>query len=223
MLEIERKPQDQPIEIRPSLPAKPPIIPVPIMKRIIPPSRPERPVLKIARSEESQKSHSREPLIEQIVPVEKENRVSRDFMTASEKMSIDNAKSGKANQRVQQNSGGASFAPPIMNGNGGGNGTGNDGGGKRLGQRGVVGNFKSPMLANGENKKNGTKTAIDERLKSIDPLMIEHIENEIMEGVDTVAWDDIAGLDHAKKILTETIVWPMMRPDREIFSLTLSF
>ena len=43
--------------------------------------------------------------------------------------------------------------------------------------------------------------------------MVELIENEIMEkGVD-IKWDDIAGLEYAKKIIHEIIIWPMLRPD----------
>lgn len=83
----------------------------------------------------------------------------------------------------------------------------------------------------------------DERLKHIDPKMIEMIRSEIMHkqthiGMHVrpmtsvisillmhfsysshtffwlfVGWDDIAGLDYAKKIIKEAIVWPLLRPD----------
>ena len=43
--------------------------------------------------------------------------------------------------------------------------------------------------------------------------MIELIENEIMERQPNVTWDDIAGLDFAKKTINEIIIWPMQRPD----------
>ncbi|EGF79803.1 hypothetical protein BATDEDRAFT_12021, partial [Batrachochytrium dendrobatidis JAM81] len=54
---------------------------------------------------------------------------------------------------------------------------------------------------------------IDERLKNIDPQMIETIRNEIMDHLPQVSWDDIAGLEHAKKSIQEIVVWPMLRPD----------
>jgi fidgetin-like protein 1 len=46
--------------------------------------------------------------------------------------------------------------------------------------------------------------------------MVELIENEIMERQPKVTWNDIAGLEFAKKTINEIIIWPMLRPD--IFS-----
>ncbi len=43
--------------------------------------------------------------------------------------------------------------------------------------------------------------------------MVELIENEIMERQPKVTWNDIAGLEFAKKTINEVIVWPMLRPD----------
>lgn len=43
--------------------------------------------------------------------------------------------------------------------------------------------------------------------------MVELIENEIMEKHLNVTWDDIAGLEFAKKTINEIIIWPMLRPD----------
>lgn len=54
---------------------------------------------------------------------------------------------------------------------------------------------------------------VDERLKNIDPKMIELIENEIMERGSLVQWSDIAGLDFVKKTVKEIVVFPMLRPD----------
>lgn len=42
---------------------------------------------------------------------------------------------------------------------------------------------------------------------------MENILNEIMESKATVTWDDIAGLEFAKKSIKEIVVWPMLRPD----------
>ena len=55
--------------------------------------------------------------------------------------------------------------------------------------------------------------ATDERLKNIEPRMIELIENEIMDNGAPVNWDDIAGLEFAKNTIKEIVVWPMLRPD----------
>ena len=43
--------------------------------------------------------------------------------------------------------------------------------------------------------------------------MVELIENEIMDNGSLVNWDDIAGLEFAKKTIQEIVVWPMLRPD----------
>ncbi|XP_067010492.2 fidgetin-like protein 1 [Anabrus simplex] len=56
----------------------------------------------------------------------------------------------------------------------------------------------------------------DERLKNIDPRMVELIRNEIMDCGAPVQWDDIAGLQFAKATIQEIVVWPLLRP--EIFT-----
>jgi hypothetical protein len=50
-------------------------------------------------------------------------------------------------------------------------------------------------------------------LKGIDPKMIELIMHEIMDNAPNISWEDIAGLDHAKKSIQEMVIWPMKRPD----------
>lgn len=54
---------------------------------------------------------------------------------------------------------------------------------------------------------------VDERLKSLEPKMIELIMNEIMDHGPPVHWEDIAGVEFAKATIKEIVVWPMMRPD----------
>ncbi|CAD7088648.1 unnamed protein product [Hermetia illucens] len=53
----------------------------------------------------------------------------------------------------------------------------------------------------------------DERLRNIEPKMVELISNEIMSKLKPVGWDDIAGLEYAKSTIQEAVVWPMLRPD----------
>jgi SpoVK/Ycf46/Vps4 family AAA+-type ATPase len=43
--------------------------------------------------------------------------------------------------------------------------------------------------------------------------MIEMIMNEMLDKTPTITWDDIAGLDHAKSTIMESVIWPMQRPD----------
>lgn len=67
-----------------------------------------------------------------------------------------------------------------------------------------------------EEKKDGDKPPEepeDERYKNLDPRMVELIENEIMEKDCKITWEDIAGLEFAKKTINEIIIWPMLRPD----------
>lgn len=65
-----------------------------------------------------------------------------------------------------------------------------------------------------EDKKSGIPEEMqDERYKNLDPRMVELIENEIMEKSPNINWNDIAGLEFAKKTINEIIIWPMLRPD----------
>ncbi|KAK6135111.1 hypothetical protein DH2020_031174 [Rehmannia glutinosa] len=105
-------------------------------------------------------------------------------------------------------------------------------------RRGVRGNFIPPIRSNGNNAGNVTsriagkgEDAIDdstkrclellcgpdgelpEKLRNLEPRLIEHVSNEIMDRDPNVRWDDIAGLEHAKKCVTEMVIWPLLRPD----------
>ncbi|XP_073824917.1 fidgetin isoform X4 [Musca autumnalis] len=50
-------------------------------------------------------------------------------------------------------------------------------------------------------------------LKNIDPKMVEVINNEIMHKFKPVDWNEIAGLEYAKSIIKEAVVYPLLRPD----------
>ena len=49
--------------------------------------------------------------------------------------------------------------------------------------------------------------------KGADPHAAKQIFNEIVVKGDEVHWDDVAGLDTAKKALKEAVVYPFLRPD----------
>ncbi len=82
-----------------------------------------------------------------------------------------------------------------------------------------------PPLANGSSDEGyssyataaptptGTEEPVDERLKSVDPKMVELIRQEIMDSGATLHWDDIAGLQFVKGVIKEIVVFPMLRPD----------
>jgi SpoVK/Ycf46/Vps4 family AAA+-type ATPase len=75
--------------------------------------------------------------------------------------------------------------------------------------------FISPLLSKKDNASSSEPPAgpVDERLRNLDPKMIETIENEIIGSVSSLTWEDIAGLEHAKSAINEMVVWPMLRPD----------
>ncbi|KAM5302549.1 fidgetin-like protein 1 isoform 1-T2 [Glossophaga mutica] len=59
----------------------------------------------------------------------------------------------------------------------------------------------------------GPAPPADERLKGLEPKMIELIMSEIVDHGPPVHWEDIAGVEFAKATIKEIVVWPMMRPD----------
>ncbi|XP_053625482.1 fidgetin-like protein 1 [Plodia interpunctella] len=73
--------------------------------------------------------------------------------------------------------------------------------------------FVSPMLGAQDKQEASPSKVIDERLKHIDPKMIELIESEIIDKGSPVGWEDIAGLQMAKSVIQEAVVWPLLRPD----------
>ncbi|XP_015971336.1 ATPase family AAA domain-containing protein FIGL1 [Arachis duranensis] len=107
-----------------------------------------------------------------------------------------------------------------------------------ISRRGFRGNFVPPIKSNGSNVGNvtsriagkgddslddSTKRCLEmlcgpdgelpEKLRNLEPRLIEHVSNEIMDRDPNVRWDDIAGLEHAKKCVTEMVIWPLLRPD----------
>ncbi|KAI8435345.1 hypothetical protein MSG28_003670 [Choristoneura fumiferana] len=65
--------------------------------------------------------------------------------------------------------------------------------------------FVSPMIGAQDKQAPVEQTPViaDERLKHLDPKMIELIES----------WEDVAGLEMAKSVIQEAVVWPLLRPD----------
>ncbi|XP_024533235.1 ATPase family AAA domain-containing protein FIGL1 [Selaginella moellendorffii] len=147
------------------------------------------------------------------VVVEKQNPVesSGGFVTAKQKWALDSKKTGSA-----------SCPAP----------TGTNTTAKTLGRRNVRSSFTPPLRSNGggtttQNSDaaisesttkclellSGPDGELPDKLRNLEPRLLEHISNEIMERDSNVRWDDIAGLDHAKKSVTEMVIWPLLRPD----------
>ncbi|XVF82190.1 hypothetical protein PTKIN_Ptkin16aG0025200 [Pterospermum kingtungense] len=58
----------------------------------------------------------------------------------------------------------------------------------------------------------GPNRKLPERLKHIESHLIKRIMAEIIEQDTMVKWDDIAGLEHAKNCVQETVLWPLLNP-----------
>eukprot|EP00917_Polyrhabdina_sp_WS-2016_P022398 GHVP01048614.1.p1 GENE.GHVP01048614.1~~GHVP01048614.1.p1 ORF type:complete len:548 (-),score=130.63 GHVP01048614.1:1686-3329(-) len=65
----------------------------------------------------------------------------------------------------------------------------------------------------GPMNKDANRNKEDEEFPGIEPRLIELIRNEIIVPKTDTSWDDIAGVEHAKKTIQEAVIWPMLRPD----------
>jgi len=66
----------------------------------------------------------------------------------------------------------------------------------------------APQLADHKKKLQKTKTVI-----GYEPHLVDIIEKDILQRNPNVQWDRIAGLKHAKTLLQEAMVLPMLMPD----------
>ncbi|GMT12360.1 hypothetical protein PFISCL1PPCAC_3657, partial [Pristionchus fissidentatus] len=116
--------------------------------------------------------------------------------------------------------------------------SGSSNGTKYLGNRPIRHTFKPPSRSNSLNTKdhqpgslaaamfdaavaqtkggcggNPNSLANEPSLKHLDNNIVSLIESEIMSLSATTTWADVAGLEGAKKVLKEIVVWPFLRPD----------
>jgi hypothetical protein len=54
---------------------------------------------------------------------------------------------------------------------------------------------------------------LPEELQHLEKELVHKIQNEILDNGEAVTFDDIAGLDGAKQIISEVVCWPMKRPE----------
>ncbi|KRX07800.1 P-loop containing nucleoside triphosphate hydrolase [Pseudocohnilembus persalinus] len=86
-------------------------------------------------------------------------------------------------------------------------------------------NYKPGHIGSGLNSKQSKKDKemqelaaqyglpADERLKSLEPKLIETIMSELVDSKLGVTWGEIAGLSFAKKTIHEIIILPMLNPN----------
>ena len=72
-------------------------------------------------------------------------------------------------------------------------------------------NSSSPNT-NSTDKHSDAAEDVPECLRNVDPKMIEAITNEVILSCTNIEWDQIAGLEHAKSVIKEIVIWPMLRP-----------
>mmetsp|Transcript_14478 Transcript_14478/g.39206 ORF Transcript_14478/g.39206 Transcript_14478/m.39206 type:complete len:493 (-) Transcript_14478:596-2074(-) len=58
----------------------------------------------------------------------------------------------------------------------------------------------------------GPDGQVPPEIEKLDPKIVEMVCNEILDSGSSTGWDDIAGLENAKKLVHEIIVWPMQNP-----------
>ncbi|KAF5302693.1 hypothetical protein FQR65_LT08435 [Abscondita terminalis] len=154
-------------------------------------------------SHRTTRKNEKEKMGHSLTPPELDDKNQCAFKTAREELHLQNLKQGN-------------------NATAGCSSNGTTGGQKRkLGYRRTVrSKFISPMLSNPGSSEDLPKSdewltdeGVDERLKNIDPKMIELIKSEIMDCGSVVQWDDIAGLESVKSAIQEAVVWPLLRPD----------
>lgn len=53
---------------------------------------------------------------------------------------------------------------------------------------------------------------LPEALQRHDPHIVEQVCNDVLDHGANIGWADIAGLETAKKLIQEMVVWPMQNP-----------
>ncbi|KAG2493584.1 hypothetical protein HYH03_008103 [Edaphochlamys debaryana] len=54
--------------------------------------------------------------------------------------------------------------------------------------------------------------AVPPELSKLEPKIVEHVFNEVLDASSNITWDDIAGQEAAKRLVQEMVVWPMLNP-----------
>eukprot|EP00943_MAST-04B_sp_MAST-4B-sp1_P004507 g4507.t1 len=79
--------------------------------------------------------------------------------------------------------------------------------------RAAASNMNYDRSCNNSNSMSVGAEEIHPRLKCLDPALVEQIENEILKSTKNVEWNDIAGLEFAKRTCQEIVVMPILCPE----------
>jgi spastin len=74
-------------------------------------------------------------------------------------------------------------------------------------------NKKYNAVIGGSSKHTTSTESLAKMPANIDPKLANWILNEILVSKPDVTWEDVAGLNQAKKLLQEVVIMPMIRPD----------
>jgi AAA+ superfamily predicted ATPase len=162
------------------------------------------------------------------------------FASAADKYIADEVRDGRAPPAFSSAAGGpaagAGFQPPARTGGASGGGGANkpyqNPMGKRAGAGGNQNAGTAPGMARAiaagnageEDPTCGLPPAVLARLcpngepvpeciRKLEPHLVQRICDEILEVPRGVSWDDIAGLEHAKAVVQEVAVWPLLAPE----------
>ncbi len=149
------------------------------------------------------------------------------FMSAGERLDLEQAAKGLPPTHAQYRDakesnptrtygrggrgGGTGFVPPY-GGGGGGNGGGGNGQRVKPGQSGGESDDQ-PFSEQVMQKLSPNGEPIAEDILKLDRDIVERVVSEILDKHESVDWDSIAGLEHAKGAVQELAVWPMMNPE----------
>ncbi|XP_067880615.1 fidgetin-like [Heterodontus francisci] len=74
------------------------------------------------------------------------------------------------------------------------------------------GHILSPQMQVQRVQPATASNQLEEQLKNLDSQLLNLVTNEIVDCGPPVQWGDIAGLDTAKAVIEEQVLWPLMRP-----------
>ena len=138
------------------------------------------------------------------------NKISNSYVEKLE--SNNNNDNNNSNNNSTYEGGRKKFVPPTKNKNKNNNSNNNSNSGNKNKKQSNISKIliSNPNLPQLDEQK---QLELEEKLKGFDEKMIEFIQSEILSSSPDVHWDDIAGLEFAKKTIKEIIIWPMLRPD----------
>eukprot|EP00039_Didymoeca_costata_P004799 m.76171 g.76171 ORF g.76171 m.76171 type:complete len:580 (+) comp12545_c0_seq8:279-2018(+) len=129
------------------------------------------------------------------------------FVSARYQLEVDDAKKGRQNNFSSRGRGG--YQPPAR---GGGRSIGLSRPTRKPGGY-IPPNRRGDSHEERENPEDSSRCLGEKSLHNVDEKLVELIQNEIIDHNPNVTWDDVAGLDFAKKTINEIVVFPMIRPD----------